>query len=408
MKWEKQFGVDHVKNTDYILTAIFIFSLIGILSQYIVAFIVVSIFLTYFIMNKLYNKSIGEKLNLKNPHVSYRLFPGEETTLIFELDHRSIYPMINGVFQYQAGPSFKTLNYTKDTKSYYKKVSVPLSIMGRRKTVLELPIVAKQRGATRITNINYQFPHLFNFEGVTLKYLPFYRTEVVVFPKLLPVHGMESIFQMIPGEQRMNFSPFEDIQSPAGTRDYNYNDPFHRINWKATARTNKLQTNVYDRVVDMSYIFLVNIGLDDTLNMARFNQHMENILSYTAYLCKETIEKGYNYEIYINTRQTGKTPYLHIPEGEGSSHYINTLERIARIHQQSLVYPFKEMMYKVGQQFCKTKTIIVVGEISTEVSEIIESWKRHQQTIYQVKTSVNSAYITRWVKEVTHDVEQTS
>src|SRR5699024_11314645 len=53
-------------------------------------------------------------------------------------------------------------------------------------------------------------------------------------------------------------------------------------------------------------------------------------------------------------------------------------------------------------------TIIVVGEISTEVSEIIESWKRQQQTIYQVKTSVDSAFITRWVKEVTHDVEQTS
>src|SRR5699024_11382101 len=108
------------------------------------------------------------------------------------------------------------------------------------------------------------------------------------------------------------------------------------INWKATPITNQLQTTVYDRVLDMSYIFLVNIGLDDTLNMARFNQHMENILSYTAYLCKETIEKGYNYEIYINTRQTGKTPYLHITEGEGSSHYINKLESIARIHQQTL------------------------------------------------------------------------
>src|SRR5690625_1444297 len=116
--------------------------------------------------------------------------------------------MINGVFQYQAGPSFKTLNYTKDTKSYYKKVSVPLSIMGRRKTVLELPIVAKQRGATRITNINYQFPHLFNFEGVTLKYLPFYHAEFVVFPRLLPVLWIEIIFYMFPGDERFNYYTF--------------------------------------------------------------------------------------------------------------------------------------------------------------------------------------------------------
>src|SRR5690625_2804403 len=146
MKWEKQFGINHVKNTDYILTAVFIFSLIGIISQYTVAFVIVSIFLTYFIINKLYDKSVGKNLNLKNPQVSRRLFPGEEAVLTFELDNRSIYPMINGEFQFQTGPAIQTLKYTKDTKSYYKQVDVPLSVMGRRKTVIELPIIAKQRG----------------------------------------------------------------------------------------------------------------------------------------------------------------------------------------------------------------------------------------------------------------------
>lgn len=408
MMWEKQFGINHVKNTDYILTAIFIFSIIGIISQYTIAFVVVSIFLTYFIINKLYDKSVGKKLKLKNPHTSQRLFPGEKTVLTFELDNHSIYPMINGVFQYQSGPAIQTLKYTKDTKSYYKQVDIPLSVMGRRKTVIELPIIAKQRGATRITNITYQFPHLFNFEQVTLKFLPFYHAEFVVFPKLLPVQGIESIFHMVPGEQRMNFSPFEDIQSPAGTRNYNYNDPFHRINWKATAKTQKLQTNVYERVVDMSYMFVVNIGTDEGFNMTQFNQNLENLLSYTAYLCREATERGFNFEVYINTRRTGRVPYLHIPEGEGRTHYINTLETLARIHQQSLVYPFREMAYKIGQQLYKPKTIVVLGEVSPEVSEMIDSWKVKQQTVYQVKTSEESAYIQRWVKEVTNDVQQTS
>lgn len=408
MKWEKQFGINHVKNTDYILTAVFIFSIIGIISQYTVAFVIVSIFLTYFIINKLYDKSVGKNFSLKNKQVSRRLFPGEEAVVKFELDNHSIYPMINGEFQFQTGPAIQTLIYTKDTKSYYKQVDVPLSVMGRRKTVIELPIIAKQRGATRITNIAYQFPHLFNFEHVTLKYLPFYHAEFVVFPRLLPVHGIETIFQMVPGDQRMNYSPFEDIQSPAGTRDYNYNDPFHRINWKATAKTSELQTNVYERVVDMSYIFLVNIGSEDKVNMAQFNQNLEDLLSYTAYLCKETVEQGYNYEVFVNSRRTGKIPYLHIPEGEGQTHYINTLETLARIHQQSLVYPFKEMVYKVGQQFYKPKTIIILGEVSSDISDIIDLWKRQQQKIFQVKLSKEGAYITRWMKDVTNDVKKTS
>lgn len=410
MIWQKDFGADYVKNTDYILTAILIFSIIGIVSQYTIAFIVVSIFLTYFIMNKLYDRMIGRKLTLNNPKISKRLFPGEETKLTFELNNHSIYPIINGQLRYQSGPAIQFSNDIKDLKSYYKQINVPLSVMGKRKAVIDLPLIAKQRGATRITNVHYQFPHLFNFGKITLKYLPFYHTEYIVYPKLLPIQGLESIYQMVPGNQRMNFSPFEDVQSPAGTRNYTYNDPFHRINWKATAKTQTLQTNIYERVVDMSYVFIVNIGLSNHVNLTEFNQNLEKLLSYTAYLCKETSERGFNYEIFINTRKTGRIPYLHIPEGEGRTHYINSLEILARIHQQSLVYPFKEMTYRIGKQFYKPKTVIILGEITTEVSDLLKTWAKQQQTIYQVKTSKEeeAAFVARWRKEVVEDAKQTS
>src|SRR5699024_2646225 len=192
-------------------------------------------------------------------------------------------------FQYQTGPPIKVLSYTKDTKSYYKQIDVPLSVMGRRKAVIELPIIAKQRGATRITNIKFQFPHLFNFDRVMLKYLPFYQAEFIVFPKLLPVQDLESIYHKVPGEQRMNFSPYEDIQSPAGTRDYNYSDPFHRINWKATAKTQKLQTNIYERVVDMSIMLIMKIELMTSFHITDSTKNLEEPFSYTEYLCIERI-----------------------------------------------------------------------------------------------------------------------
>src|SRR5699024_12135711 len=89
MMWQKEFGANHVKNTDYILTSILIFSIIGIVSDYTIVFFVVSIFVTYFIMNKIYDKTIGKKLTLKNPGTSERLFPGVKSTLIFEFDIHS-------------------------------------------------------------------------------------------------------------------------------------------------------------------------------------------------------------------------------------------------------------------------------------------------------------------------------
>src|SRR5699024_11462910 len=98
---------------------------------------------------------------------------------------------------------------------------------------------------------------------------------------------------------------------------------------------------------------------------------------------------------------------LHIKEGKKKSHYINTLETLARIHQQSILLPIKEMVYRIGQQFYKPKTIVVLGEITPEVSGMLETWKKQQQTLYQVKSTndVNTAFIKRWAGEVMQDAK---
>lgn len=410
MIWHTEFGSNRVKNMDYLLTSILFFSVIGIVSQQMMMYIIISIFLTYYMINKIYDKTIGKQLTINNPKTIERLFIGEETILRFELNNHSIYPLINGQFQFQAGPAIQTRDYTKKSKSYYQNVNVPLSVMGKRKNIVELTIVAKQRGATRLAQLTYQFPHLFNFDQVRLKYLPFYHTEFIVYPTLLPVQGLESIYQTVPGDERMNFSPFEDIQSPIGTRDYHYNDPFHRVNWKATAKTGQLQTNIYEHVADMSYIFIVNIGVKDAINMNQFSNHLEKLLSYTAYLCQETTEKGFNYEIFINSRKLGRVPYLHIPEGEGKAHYVKSLEFLARIQHQPLVYPFKQMAYRIGQQFYKPKTIVILGELTSDVNELLDAWSKQQQTIYHVNTLEvgDIPYIKRWARDVIKDAKQTS
>lgn len=117
-----------------------------------------------------------------------------------------------------------------------------------------------------------------------LRYYDFYQTEFIVYPKLLPVNGVNAVFHMMPGDSRLNYSPFEDVQSPLGTRDYSYSDPFHKINWKATVKTQKMQTNIYEKVVDRTFVFIVNLSTENDKNMVSFNKNLENLLSYTAYL----------------------------------------------------------------------------------------------------------------------------
>ena len=209
---------------------------------------------------------------------------------------------------------------------------------------------------------------------------------------------------MIPGRERTNLSPFEDVQSPLGTRDYSYNDPFHHINWKASVKTQILQTNVYDKVVDMSFVFIVNLEVNNS-NMKCFKENLENLLSYTAYLSQYATGKRFSFEIVINARKPGKVPYVHLQEGEGKVHYAQALETLARINSQSMITPFHHMLHQVGKQFFTPKTIILIGEIPSGTSQIMKTWKQTQTAIFQIHQTDDGAVMKSFTEEVMIDAK---
>lgn len=402
MIWKKDFGTEHMKSFEYVLIATIVFFLIGITTKNPIPFIAVGVFVTYLIVYKLYDRSIGKELYLNNERMTLKLFPGEKSKLTFQLQNHSIFPMINGEFQLQIGPVINAYqNREKSLNKYWNYIKIPLSVFKRRKTMVEIPIIAEQRGTTRIKNIKFLIPHLFCFDSIVLQFVPFYYTEIIVFPKIVPVQGVASVFHMIPGNGRTNFSPFEDILSPLGTRDYSYSDPFHRINWKASVKTQALQTNIYEKVVDMSFIFIVNLGMsNEANNMKKISENTESLLSYTAYLSQYATEKGLPFEIVINARKPGKVPYVNLQEGEGKVHYGRALETLARINKQSMITPFHQMLHQVGKQFLIPKTIIMIGEIPAGTNRVIDTWKQGQKAIYQIQQKGDGAVLKPWTREV--------
>ncbi|WP_163971594.1 DUF58 domain-containing protein [Oceanobacillus halotolerans] len=399
MMWRKEFGYDYTKNMDYLVTAIVILALIGFIMQRSILFMVIGLFVAYLLLNKLYNHTIDKRLELKNPRKSIRLFVDENSVLPVTLENRSIFPMINGHLQFRIDQTVDAFDYVVDHDRHRSQLRIPLSIIGKRKTTIEIPIRATKRGVARIRNIEYTFPHLFHFDHITLKFNPFFYLEFVVFPKPKPIQGIEASFQLTPGAQRSPFSPFEDTQSMLGTRDYQYSDPFHRINWKASVKTQELQTNVYENVVDMSYVFLVNVGTKNSFSWNEVSSDMEDNIAYTAYLCQYLTDKGFPFEIAINARKPGKVPYLHLPEGEGKTHYVHALEMLARIHQQPMMIPFHQMLHRIGHQFLKPKTVVLIGDIPEEAISTLKSWERMQHHIVHIERIGDSAAMKRWGKD---------
>lgn len=366
MNWKKYIQLDVQKNMDFLIVGIIILSLISFIFKRPILFVIVGIFIVYLLVNTLYERSIGKKLHLENTRTITRAFPGEEVSLEVLLTNYSHIPYINGEIELSINDVVSTDVHESMLVGERSRILIPTSIMGKRKTRINISLQAEKRGVARIYHLMYTFPHLINFEKVMLTYGPFLQREIVVFPEMKEVAGMEQLRQHLPGEQRIRFSPYEDIQSIIGTRSYVPSDPFHRINWNATVKTGEMQTNEYERVIDRSFFFIVNIQVKQ-LRVDR----LEDFLSYMAYLVNDVNAQGLPYEMVVNARKLGSVPFVHQKQGEGNAHVIQTLDILARIDRHGVSTKITQVMLQMREQLARAHTIIYIGELSAEEQMIL-------------------------------------
>lgn len=391
MNWRLEFSQDYYKNMDFLILSLCFIAIFSLVINRPILFLVIGLFIAYIVLNRIYDYFVGKQLTLKNNREKIRLFPDETDELHFTFVNRSPIPYVNGTLRFQMDDTIFLKNHVASNEIKDHTYEIPLSVLSRRETKVNLPIKALHRGVGKIKNIQYDVPHLFNFTKFSLIYDQFYNVEYIVFPKRLPVINVEQMVGYLPGEERTNFSPYEDALSPLGTRDYSYSDPFQKINWKATAKVQKLQTNVYERVIDQSFLFIVNLASSDDHETLKTSPLMEDYLSYMAYLSEYVTKEKLPYELAINAQRLGDVPYVYLPLSEGNSHYLQTLETIARIHRLTSNFSFVHMLYRLRQRAMAISTIVVVGEIPQDAKIILKQWQQKGKAIFQVVVKDNIA-----------------
>lgn len=391
MIWRKELGKSQVHSIDVIIVSVAILFVVGLMTKQLIVFAVAAILTAHLILFKLFDRMTSKNITINNPKRSIRLFPGEEVSLSVEVKNETIFPLINGEVTWTMGRPVSIVEKDRDgSVSQFASISASLAPM--KKVSIQVPIRGVRRGATGINHVAYHFSHLFNFHSVSLYFQPRFETEFIVYPELKRVEGVEIVFHMYPGSARLQYSPFEDNQDLIGTRDYTSSDSFQRINWKASVRAQQLQTNVYQRVVDRSFLFLVNLRTE--LKRGSLDE-VEHLLSYTAYLCQYAAEEDVGYEMMLNVLRPGKVPYLQQHEGSGRAQLAKSLEMLAYIPRHPATHPFEKLLYDVAEKYKVPKTIVIVGTISPETYPQLARLKALGHHIFYVEKDDEIAYVNR-------------
>ncbi len=357
MQWKIVKTTENDVYRQLILSFIVFLTIVSLYLDRSLVFFLIGIIVIYYLGLQLYNRQIGRNLTLEIPKQFKRAFPGETLNLTIKIKNNSLLPYLNGYISFKMKDHVLNKDHLQTTLRGLNYYQIPISLSGKSEISLTIPFKTVKRGVGRLKDLHFTFSHLLSFEYLILYPKEKNFNELIVFPELQAVDELREIRNQSPGTSITIHSPYEDVLQPLGTRDYVTSDPFQRIHWKASAKTQKLQTKIYERNRYIAWTIIVNIAERSSLGNLYTSPKLEKILSEAAYITRNIIKDGHKVEIYLNSNSL-----IHLPEDHDIRHLKKTLELFTRVGEGSLIIPVKNILYRLCQSQTKSRMIIVVGE----------------------------------------------
>ncbi|WP_077617632.1 DUF58 domain-containing protein [Bacillus sinesaloumensis] len=383
MNWKRQLSIGNELSFLALLSSAFIFT--GILSQIFLLVFVGALFLLFVFLNNFYLKHVGEQIIVSIDKETVKLFQGEDNNFSLTLSQEGFLPIINGEIRVTIDHVIGFQNERIKLESEQIELTLPITLLAKQAHTTKLPFQGKQRGVAKIRGLELRIPHLFGFGEAYLQYTKPVDYETIIYPSPQTVGGIEKIVPKNQGEYPIQSSYFEDLTSIVGTRGYVPTDSFNRVHWKASARTNQLQTKVFDKTAQFSWTIIINVR----------ERKLEHYLSGLTFLLELATLKNIPFEVFVNVRRAQKTPYIHLPLGSGKEHLAKALELIARLSKHSVTIPYHHMIHAIDRQQKLSPYVIMVGEMKEDEQLILKSFGRKGVDCFNVIEDEESIYLQK-------------
>ncbi|WP_409275380.1 DUF58 domain-containing protein [Neobacillus sp. SCS-31] len=338
-------------------------------------------------LNLLYEKKVGEGLEVVMERRRDRYFINEQGKWEMVFTNEG-WPILNAEARVFFDQAVEPPGADENDKKWLHEVSFPLSVNKGEAKKLEIPFLSKQRGLAKIRKIELQIPNLFGFGKVNLEYRFALPQEVIVYPDRLEVVNKMDLVSLKPGSQFTPYSLYEDTLSPAGTRDYTYSDGFQRIHWKASARTGKLQTKLYDQVSEKGLVICINIA--DGYSVPK---NLEEMLESAADLAYFAYSKQIPVSLCMNMRNAGEVPFVYLPPGNGREQLQKIYEMLA-LANSFAPFPYDKMLSYMDRNLHMLPCLIHAGEMPGFTAAKLDEFKNRGIRLLVLKTIQDKAELS--------------
>ncbi len=235
--------------------------------------------------------------------------------------------------------------------------TITTSLLPYQKATWKYSLTCSERGYHRIGPVRLRTGDIFGFSSAEMRYTKF--DHLLVFPRVLDVEGLVFPPEHPMGEIRGSKPIYFDTNRVVGQRDYQARDPMKHIDWKATARARSLQTRVFEPVVSLNMLIVMNGATREHSWQGSNRRLFERTVTVAASVASLADRRGFSYGVVSNAVASYTGKWINVPIGASSSQLSMTLEALA-MAAPYVVAPLSEVINSERDSLPAGATVLLV------------------------------------------------
>jgi len=188
---------------------------------------------------------------------------------------------------------------------------------------------------------------------------------LIIYPEVKPIEVLALPPKEPFGEIRARQRIFEDPSRAVGIRDYQAEDAFRRIHWKATARRQKLQVKVYEPTTTFQLVIFLNMATMPKHWQGIIPELLERAISVAASIANYAVAKRFQVGLVANGCWPESDQPLKVLPSRDPNQLMYILEALAAVSALPTI-SIEELLHRESAHLPWGATLAVVTAVVTE------------------------------------------
>lgn len=335
----------------------------------------------------LYKRKIFENVTITRSFDSSGVFPGDKLVYEMCVENRKLLPLtwVSIDEKFYSGVEFEVKTKIQILNEDVYTHNTVLTLLPYQKVTRRYNLRARKRGFYQIKYISMASTNMLGTEEyIVEKEIPAF---IAVYPNIRNLNGAIIPANTIQGDFSVKRWIIEDPMVITGVRDYVGNDSLRSVNWKATAKNQKLLVNKYDFTADKRIMIILNLERSEHSLSKEDTSALEAVIEVCASLAVMVNEVGIPVGFATNAHLLGPVESIVLDPDTGDGRLTDILEALAKVSYFKK-YRSRELLQMMVADFSwGTEVIVVTPEISKALIADLETISNTKITVVSLSKS---------------------